>query len=148
MSEIGYAALFVSSLLASTLLPLSSEPLLIAMVLKEFSPTGVVVVATIGNWIGSMISYGMGYAGNIEHIEKWLKIKSDKIDRFRAKTEKYGAWFGLLTWVPGIGDILAVCLGVVRARVVPTAIMILIGKAARYAVIAYLTYSTAQHMAS
>ncbi len=139
MDELGYGALLLSSFLSATILPMSSEALLAAMIAGGFDLWSVVAVATFGNWTGSLTSYALGYAGNAGRIEKWLRIDSEKIERFRRRTEKYGAWFGLVVWVPGIGDVIAVCLGLVRAPVVATSLSILIGKAARYIALAMAT---------
>lgn len=138
MPEYGYFALFAASFLSATLFPFSSEAVLSAMLIAGFHPAIAVLVATAGNWLGSMTTYALGYIGNLERIERWLHISEAKIEKFRLRTEKYGSWFGLLVWLPGIGDVIAVCLGLARTPVAPTAVMILIGKALRYIVLATL----------
>ncbi len=139
MSEVGYASLFVLSFLAATILPFSSEAVLSAMLVGDFNVVATVVVATIGNWLGSLTCFYLGYLGKLEWIEKWLKIKPESIEKFRHRTQRYGAWFGLLVWVPGVGDVIAVCLGFVRSPALKTAVAILIGKAFRYIAVAYAT---------
>lgn len=139
MDELGYASLFVASLLAATILPLGSEVLMSAMLASGFDPRITVVVATAGNWIGSMTTYALGWIGNMQRIERWLHIAPEKTEKFRHATEKYGSWFGLIVWVPGIGDVIAVCLGLVRTPIVRTAVTILVGKLGRYIVWTYLT---------
>lgn len=139
MTELGYFALFISSFLSATILPMSSEAVLSGMIFGGFSPVATVVVATLGNWLGSMSTYWLGYIGNIEKIEKWLKITPKKTEKYRAKTEKYGAWFGLLVWVPVIGDVLAVCMGLVRTPLITSAVLIFVGKAVRYILWCVLT---------
>lgn len=139
MTELGYATLFVSSFLAATVLPFSSEAVLSAMIVADYNLWAAVAVATAGNWLGSLATYWLGYLGNLDRIERWLKIKSDKIHRFTNRTRRWGAWFGLIVWVPGIGDVIAVCLGLIKAPFIPTAVMILVGKLGRYAVWAIAT---------
>ncbi len=139
MEDISYFGIFLSSFLSATILPLSSEAVLSAMVVAGFDIMTIVLVATLGNWLGSLSTYALGYIGDVRRIEKWLKIPREKTDRFREKTEKYGAWFGLIVWVPVVGDVICVCLGLVRTQMVKTAIAILVGKFLRYFFWGYLT---------
>jgi membrane protein YqaA with SNARE-associated domain len=109
------------------------------MIAAGFEPVMVTSIATLGNWLGSMSTYFLGYLGNIERIERWLKISKEKTDKYRSKTERYGAWFGLLVWVPVIGDVLAVCMGLVRTPIIASTVLIFVGKALRYAIWCYLS---------
>ncbi|MDO4461439.1 MAG: YqaA family protein [Bacteroidia bacterium] len=139
MGELGYFALFISSFLAATVLPFSSEAIVAAMIIGPFNPYMVFIIATMGNWLGSVVTYYMGYAGNWDRIEKWLKIERSKTERYILFARKYGAWMGFLVWVPLIGDILALCLGLIRCNPIISNVTILIGKCVRYAVVIYLT---------
>lgn len=47
----------------------------------------------------------------------------------------YGSLCGLLAWAPGVGDFLALGLGIAKAPVAATCATMLVGKAARYAVL-------------
>lgn len=139
MTELGYMGLFVASFLSATIVPFSSEAVLFGMIAAGFEPVMVTTIATLGNWLGSMSTYFLGYLGNIERIERWLKISKEKTDMYRSKTERYGAWFGLLVWVPVIGDVLAVCMGLVRTPIIASTVLIFVGKALRYAIWCYLS---------
>lgn len=139
MIQIGYWGLFVASFLSATIVPFSSEAVLLGMIVAGFDPVLTTIIATLGNWLGSMFTFWLGYVGNIERIEKWLRISKEKTDKYKAVTKKYGAWFGLLVWVPIIGDVLAVCMGLVRIPVVMSMILILIGKAVRYSIWCYMS---------
>lgn len=136
--ELGYFGLFVAALLAATILPFSSDLVVGAMIASElYSPIWVFVFALAGNWVGGMISYGMGRLGKWEWIEK-LGGKRERIERFMGKAHQYGPYFALITWLPIIGDPMAIALGFVRSPLVPTAFWMLIGKGLRYAVIIWL----------
>lgn len=139
MIQIGYWGLFVASFLSATIIPFSSEAVLLGMIVAGFDPVLTTIIATLGNWLGSMFTFWLGYVGNIERIEKWLRISKEKTDKYKVVTKKYGAWFGLLVWVPIIGDVLAVCMGLVRTPVVMSMILILIGKAVRYSIWCYMS---------
>ena len=64
--EYGYIGLFVGSFLAATIFPFSSDVLLVGMLLAGGDPYITVVVATMGNWIGGLTSYWIGWLGKLE----------------------------------------------------------------------------------
>lgn len=135
--EYGYWGLFLASFLAATILPFSSEVILAGMILGGYDITLCLILATLGNWLGGMSSYGLGYLGNIERLEKWFGFKREKLPRFRLYIRKYGSYVAFFCWLPAIGDPLAVALGIFRSNVLNVAICMFIGKAIRYAVMAY-----------
>lgn len=137
--ELGYVGLFIGSFLASTVVPFSADILLIGMLAAGGAPWVIIGVATVGNFLGGPTSYGIGRLGKWEWIEK-LGANPEKIERHKAKIDKYGAWVALLSWVPFIGDVLAVALGFFRVKFVPSAIFMLIGRFARF-VAWYLIYT-------
>ena len=128
----GLWGLFISSFLAATILPFSSEAVLAAMALGPWSTSLLWTVASTGNWLGGMSCYGIGRMGRLDRISSWLRMDPEKAIRSQQRVEKHGAWLALLTWVPLIGDPLAVALGLGRARAVPVAILMFVGKALRY----------------
>lgn len=137
--ELGYFGLFIGSFLASTIVPFSADVLLVGMLVAGGSPWIVIAVATAGNFLGGLTSYGIGRIGKWEWIEK-LGVSPEKMTRHKAKIDKYGAWIALLSWVPFVGDIFAVGLGFYRVRFVPSALCMLIGRFGRF-VAWYLIYS-------
>ena len=68
-SELGYFGLFIAAFLAATILPLSSEIVLSALLLSGLSPTALVAIATIGNVLGSLVNYVLGYWTSIGVIK-------------------------------------------------------------------------------
>lgn len=135
--EYGYWGLFLASFLAATVLPFSSEVILAGMIIGGFDVTLCLMLATLGNWLGGMSSYGLGYLGNIERLEKWLGFKPHKMPKFRLYIRKYGSYIAFFCWVPVIGDPLAVALGIFRSNFLNVAVWMFLGKALRYAVMAY-----------
>ncbi len=132
-----YLLLFLQSFLAATLVPFSSEAVLAAMLYNGFNPTYCLIAATLGNWLGGMSSYGLGYLGKLEHIEKLLRVKHQKLLQWQEKIQKYGSYFALITWLPFIGDVVAVGLGFFKVRWLPVAVLSFIARAIRYALITY-----------
>jgi membrane protein YqaA with SNARE-associated domain len=139
INELGYLALFAASFLAATVLPFSSEVVLSGMLVAGFDPYISLAVATTGNWLGGLSSYWIGWLGKWEWIEKYLKIKAEKIERLRQRIAGKEGWIAFFCWLPVIGDPIAVVLGLIKTRFIPTALWMLVGKAARYAVWGYLT---------
>lgn len=135
--EYGYWGLFLTSFLAATVLPFSSELILAGMIVGGYNVTLCLMLATLGNWLGGMSSYGLGYLGNMERLEKWLGFKRNKLPKFRFFIHKYGSYTAFFCWMPIIGDPLAATLGIFRSNVLNVAIWMFLGKAIRYAVMAY-----------
>ncbi|MBP1663785.1 MAG: putative integral rane protein [Bacteroidetes bacterium] len=93
--------------------------------------------ATLGNWLGGMSCYYLGMLGKVEWIEKYLRIKKEKMDSFEVKLHKYGDWFAFFSFLPGIGDGIAVASGFFRCRWWIVALSMLLGKFVRYVVWMY-----------
>ena len=71
----GYIGLFISALVAGSILPFSSEVVLTILVQMGADPTLCLISASVGNTIGGLLCYWLGYLGNMEWIERWLKIE-------------------------------------------------------------------------
>lgn len=141
-AEWGYLGLFFASFLAATIIPfLSSEALLSLMIVNQYSLGTVLLVATIGNWLGGLSCYYIGWLGKWDLIEKHLKIKVVTLERLKPKVDRWGAPLAFFCWIPVIGDPLAVGLGLFKTNPISVALWILIGKGIRYLVWAYITFS-------
>src|SRR5690554_6241419 len=105
LADYGYLNLFVLSFLASTILPLGSEALIIALIYQGFNPFAVVMVATSGNFLGSCTTYYLGLKGR-PVLEKYLSPPPEKLEKSEKFFKKYGLYTLLFTWVPGIGDVI------------------------------------------
>ena len=137
--QYGYWGLLIAAFLAATIIPFSSDVLLSAMIVAGFHPVELWIFAIIGNWAGGMVSYYMGRLGKWEWIEKYMGLKKAKVDRFHKRVKKYGPYVALVTWLPIIGDPMAIALGFARTPLAPTALFMFIGKGLRYVVIIWLT---------
>lgn len=135
--ELGFLGLFIASFLAATVVPFSSEVIFSAMVFGGLDAWACVFVATAGNWLGGMTCYYLGLLGKIEWIEKYFRIKKERIEKFTGTIHKYGDWFAFFSFLPGIGDIIAVASGFFRCRLWIVAISMLAGKFVRYIVWMY-----------
>ena len=138
-TELGYFGLFVSAFLAATILPLSSEVVLSALLLNGLSPVALVTIATTGNVLGSLTNYALGYWAGMSVIKKWLKMSEDEFVRAEQRFTKYGMLSLCFAWVPIIGDPLTVIAGVLRIRLLWFVLLVTAGKLMRYIVISYIT---------
>lgn len=137
LAGLGYLGLFIASFLAATVVPFSSEVVFSGMMMGGLDPWKLVAVATLGNWLGGMSCYYLGKLGKLEWIEKYLRIKRERLERFTAIIRMYGDWFAFFSFLPGVGDAIAVAAGFFRCRVWVVAISMLLGKFVRYIVWMY-----------
>ena len=107
--EWGYLGLFLSSFLGATIIPLSSEIVLSLLLTQGFDINLSIIIATIGNWLGGLSSYYLGSLGKWDFVEKYFRIKKDKITGFKIKIDKWGSTYAFLCCLPFIGDPIA-CL--------------------------------------
>ena len=119
-------SLLIASFLASTLIPLSSEAALFAVLkLHDDLLWPAIGIATLGNTLGGLTSYLIGrYIGGkkpLSHVEK---------------LRRYGAPALLFAWLPVVGDALCVAAGWLRLSWVAVAGYQAIGRFARYWLVA------------
>jgi membrane protein YqaA with SNARE-associated domain len=131
----GLPGLFLASFLAATVLPFSSEAVLLAMAVAGADALTLFGVATLGNSLGGLTNYGIGRWLPSDRFIRWARIDASKAQRWMALVQRRGTWTALLCWLPVIGDPIAIALGVCRAPLPLTALFMVIGKAARYAVL-------------
>lgn len=129
--------LFLSAFISSTLFPGGSEAVLAYLVSDaKHSLFLLVAVATLGNTLGAMTSWGIGRLISIRYsTEKLSKVSQQKaVERI----QKYGSPILLLSWLPIIGDPLCVAAGWLRIHWLQCLLFIAVGKLLRYMLIVYL----------
>lgn len=131
----GYIGLFISAFVAGSILPFSSEVVLTVLVQMGADPMVCLLSASVGNTAGGLVCYGLGYLGNMEWIERWLKIDKQKMDKVSGFVKRYGAAMGLFGVLPWVGEVIIVLLGLMRANVYITTFTMFIGKFIRYLLI-------------
>ena len=137
-AELGYFGLLVAAFLAATILPLSSEVVLSILLLNGWSPVALIAMATVGNVLGSLTNYGLGYWASLEVINKWLKMSEEEFFRAEHRFKKYGLLSLSFAWVPVIGDPITVVAGILRIRLLWFVLLVTAGKLLRYIAISYL----------
>lgn len=133
-----YVSLFFSALVAATVFPAQSEMVLVYLVQQAAHPVwALVVVASIGNVLGSVINYALGYSVHRFKDRRWFPASPQQMDRAQAFYAKWGRYSLLASWVPIIGDPITVVAGVLRDRFLVFLILVAIAKSGRYVVLAY-----------
>jgi len=140
--EFGYLGLFLAAFLAATILPLGSEVVIAGLLLNDFNPSLVIGVATVGNVLGSLMNYAIGFFGSPYLIHRVLKISDKRFNKAKQGFEKWGVASLLLAWMPIIGDPITVMAGVLRINIWLFLALVTIGKLGRYIVVSYAVLST------
>ncbi|AHF12647.1 YqaA family protein [Barnesiella viscericola] len=132
LSEWGYLGLFIAAFLAGSIIPFSSEVVLGLLLVAGYDPWGCVISATLGNWLGGVTCYYIGYLGKTEWIHTYLKMPEEKLAKMQHFLKGKGSLFGFFVFIPVIGDIMIVALGLMRANPIGTLLSMMAGKFSRY----------------
>ncbi len=132
-----YAGLFLAAFLAATLIPAQSEAVLSGLILAGLQPVSLLVlVATIGNVLGSTVNWLVGRGLERFKTRPWFPVRAESLARAQALYRRFGYWSLLLAWVPIIGDPLTLVAGALREPFWRFLLLVTLGKAARYLVLA------------
>ena len=131
----GYMGMALSAFLAASILPFSSEAVMVGLLAAGLDMWALVAWGTVGNVLGSLFNYGIGRLGKMEWIEKYLHTKQEDLDRARRFMGGRGAWMGLFSCIPVIGDVITIVLGLMRANFTIFIVSVTISKLARYVVL-------------
>ena len=71
----GYMGMLIAAFLAASILPFSSEAVMVGLQAAGLDPVALIAYGTIGNVLGSMFNYTIGRLGKMEWIEKYLHVK-------------------------------------------------------------------------
>ncbi len=134
-----YLTLFFSAFISATLIPFGSEALLIYDIKEGYNVYFLILFATLGNTLGSILNYFLGLKG-----ESFLVKNNFLKEKLLLKTKnyfyKYG-WFCILfSWLPIIGDPITFIAGVLKFNLKLFILLVLIAKFSRYFFIALLVY--------
>jgi membrane protein YqaA with SNARE-associated domain len=133
--DVDLVGLFLSAFLSATLLPGGSEALLFAVLrVHPEQATLAMVLATLGNTLGGMTTYGMARL-----------VPQRLAERPLALARRWGTPVLILAWAPIIGDLLCAAAGWLRLPLLGSALWMAVGKAARYGAVLWLAVSTAGH---
>lgn len=128
-----YAGLFMAAFLAATILPLASELPLVLVVRSTGEVAWPVIVATAGNYLGACTTYALARAA----VRRFAPSAESTSPRAIATVRRYGAPALLLSWVPILGDAIVAVAGAARLPFAWFSLWAVLGKAARYALVAW-----------
>jgi len=129
---VGLTSVFFISFISATLLPLGSEPAVFAVIKANgamFWP--VILVATVGNTLGGMVDYWMGYGAK-------QTFARERSSRWFHWLERFGPKTMLLAWLPGIGDPICTLAGWLKLPFWPSVFYMMVGKFLRYLFMTWL----------
>lgn len=137
---IAYAGLFASALVAATLLPMQSEAVLVALIVQGDHPVSLLlIVATVGNVLGSVINWALGrFLLRFKH-KRWFPASDTQLAHAQGWYQRYGRWSLLGSWLPIIGDPITVVAGIMREPLLSFVFLVTLAKGLRYLFLAQLT---------
>ncbi|MCX8134181.1 MAG: DedA family protein [Roseococcus sp.] len=139
-----YVTLFLLAFGAASLLPMQSEPALVGLLLaSDHPPWALVLVASLGNTLGSVVNHTLGRLLERFRHRRWFPVGEAALDRAQAWYARWGYWSLLLSWAPIVGDPLTVIAGVMREPLWRFVLIVAVAKTGRYATLAWLAFSLA-----
>jgi membrane protein YqaA with SNARE-associated domain len=134
-----YGGLFLTALVAATVFPMQSEFVLAGLLATgRYDPVLLLLVATLGNVLGSAVNWALGRYLMHFRDRRWFPVKPELIDRATGWYNRWGFWSLLLAWAPFIGDPLTLAAGILKVDLRLFLLLVTLGKAARYLVVAGL----------
>ena len=128
-----YLLLFISAFGAATLLPLQSEAVLVGLLMQhKYSVALLIIVASIGNILGSCINWYLGLRIERFKDKKWFPVSENNMIKAEKIYQKYGFWSLLLSLLPVIGDPITLIAGLFREKFWRFLLMVFIAKTGRY----------------
>ena len=130
------SGLFVAAFLAATPVPFQSEVVFLALQAAGWPAVTLVIVASVGNVLGSCVTYALGRGLGHLRDHPRFPIKPAQLARAESWYARWGLWSLLLAWAPG-GDVLVAVAGLMRTPVVVFLALVALAKTGRYAVVAW-----------
>lgn len=134
----GSWGMFIAAFLSGSILPFSSELVMSGLLLTGVNPWQLLLWGTAGNTLGSLLNYGIGHIGREEWITRYAKVPPHKLQQGIRRVRRYGAWAGLLAWLPVVGELITVAMGYLRIPFALSCLTITLGKLLRYYAIIFV----------
>ncbi len=136
--SLGYFGMLIASFLAGTFVPFSSEAVMGALAATaEFDYLRLIVAGTVGNVAGMLVNYGLGRLCNEEFLVRKFHLKPKRMARARHWVERYGVRMAFLCFLPFMGSVIGIMLGMFKTNIWKSAAAAAVGMTARYAVVVY-----------
>ncbi len=135
-----FVGLFASAAASATVLPGTSEILMVGLLTQGFELWPLWLVATAGNVAGSTFNWWLGGFALRFRDRRWFPVGPAALERAQGWYHRWGQPSLLLSWLPGIGDAFTIAAGMMRVPLLTFLIMVAIAKGARYAAILGAAY--------
>ncbi|MEE2689730.1 MAG: YqaA family protein [Pseudomonadota bacterium] len=140
MEASGYSSIFLSAFLAATILPLSSEAVLVALTASEgYELWMLIALASVGNTVGAAVNWTLGRYCLRWLNRSWFPVSPDKLEKASVWFSRYGHYTLLFAWLPIVGDPLTVAAGLLRLNFTRFLLLVATGKTLRYVVVGLTT---------
>lgn len=131
----GFWGMFISAFLAGSILPFSSETVMLVLLAMGVNPWQLLLCASAGNSLGGITCYCVGLLATPQRVQQIFCIKPASMEKANRLVQRWGPWMGLLCWIPFLGDAILVSLGVMRCRPIFTNVLMIVGRTLRYAIL-------------
>ncbi|MDR7123426.1 VTT domain-containing protein [Pseudotabrizicola sp. 4114] len=132
------AGLFVAAFLAATPVPFQSEVVFLALMAQGTVPVvALVLVASVGNILGSCVTYALGRGLGGDRGARWLGLTPARQAKAERWFGRWGIWALLFSWAPG-GDLIVALSGALRVPLPRFVVLVTIAKTVRYTVVALI----------
>lgn len=131
----GLLGLFAAAFLAATPIPMQSEVVFLALQAAGWPALALVVVASVGNVLGSCVTFAIGRGAETFRNRRWFPLTPDAMARAQGWWQRWGLWSLLVSWAPG-GDVLVALAGLMRVPLWQFLALVTLAKTARYAALA------------
>lgn len=130
VENLGLTGLFIAAFLAASLLPFPVEAAVPVVIALGHSTWAVVVVGTLGGYLGSLVNYQLARYGG----DRWEARHPDRmraIERVRTWFERWGSPLLVLSWLPVLGETITVAAGLAKVRLWLFSVWTIAGRALR-----------------
>jgi membrane protein YqaA with SNARE-associated domain len=134
---IALSGLFVAALLAATPVPFNSELPFLGLLAAGWDTGLLVLVASVGNVLGSCVTYGLGRWLADQRDHRWFPLSPAQMDRTETWFSRWGVWGLLVSWAPG-GDLVVALAGVLRVPLPLFLALVALAKTGRYMALGWL----------
>ena len=129
--------MFLSAVLAGSVVPFSSEAVMVGLQAAGLDAWPLILYGTAGNVIGGMINYGVGRMGAYRLDRKVPAREERETPTSRKLHGRKGCMDGIFAFLPILGSAITVVLGLMRANVAITVTSMTIGKFIRFALLVF-----------
>lgn len=127
-------SLFLISFSAATLLPGGSEAALLLLATQgNHTPLALLIVASTGNILGSLVNYALGRYALRYQDRRWFPVSPKRLTQAQDWFTRWGKYSVLGAWLPLIGDPITVAAGVMQMNWLTFLLLVTLSKTLRYA---------------